>query len=231
MNYNEMKTFVRTHADTDTTDASDTILDVYAKAAYNDIRRRLGVWDEYHGSDTLTTTASTVSYALDGSGFASQNLEMVTSVVGGTSVLTFIPWDIYLEMRSGTDSTHSTAEADWYTVKDGSVYLYPDPSNSTETYTVYGFTTWTDWPAVGGDAPLPDEFDEPICWYMLAKYYQSQEDLELAQIMMADYERGVERMLTYAQRKDAHRPRIFGGRRNRRSGMSYDAWMRRNTEG
>lgn len=229
MLYSEMKAFVRSHADTDAIDAPDENLDVYARAAYNDIRRRLGKWDEYHGSDTLTTTAGTVSYVLSGGGFTAGNIEMVTGVVGGSSKLVYVPWDRYLEMRDGTDVTISASEASCYSIKDGAVFLYPDPSTSGETYTVYGYQTWSEWPSGAAAPPLPDEFHEPICWYMLSRYYAAQEDLELAQIWMRDYEQATARMLAFSQRKDSHRPRVFGGKF--RQYLSYPDWVRRNTQG
>lgn len=229
MNYSEMKEFVRSHADTDSIDAPDANLDVYARAAYHDIKRRTDQWDEYHISDTLTTTAGTVSYDLTGSGFTGQNIDRVTSIVGGTDVLRFLPWTEYLELRSGSDLTYQTVEADYWTVKDGSVFLYPDPSTSGETYTVYGYSTWSSWPSGSTAPPLPEEFHEPICWFMLAKYYQAQEDLQLASIMMNDYETAVNRMLKFSRRRDAHAPRVLGGVRRRRLG--YGNWVRRNTEG
>ena len=229
MDFTEIKDFVRTHADTDEFDAPDASLEVYARAAYNDIRRRLGNWDEFHGEDILTVTAGTVSYQLTSAAFTNQNLELVTSVVGETRTLAYIPWDGYLQMREGTTTTSNTREADYWTVKDGTVYLYPDPSVTSVQYTVYGFQVFTEWPSGSTASPLPREFDEPICWYMLAKYYQAQEDLELSQILMGDFERSVNRMLAFAQRKDAHRPKKFGGAR--RFGVGYGDWVRRNTEG
>jgi len=229
MDYSEIKTFVRSHADTDTTDAPDTNLDVYARAAYNDIKRRLGKWDEYHGSDTLTTTNNVSSYVLTGASFSSQDLEKVTSVVGPTQVLDWVPWTMFLEMSETGSTAYKTSEADFFTVKDGTLYLHPTP-NGAVSYTVYGFQVLSDWPSGATECPLPRHFDEPICWYMLSKYYQAQEDLELARLLMADYEQGVNRLLQAELRVDAHRPRILGGL-NRRGRLGYSSWVRRMTEG
>lgn len=227
MLYTEMKTFVRTHADTDEVDAPDTTLDVYARSAYNDIRRRVHQWIDNSTSTTFTTTADTSSYALGA--MVGDTVEYVTGVVGPTEKLTYITWDQYLEFEDGPDIDYSNYEAVFYTVRNDVLYLFPKPSSTGVTYTVYGYRAFNDWPN-GSVAPdLPREFDEAICWYMLSRFYMAQEDFEAAQMYMRDYEVSVNRFIAAAMRQDAHSPRILGG--SRRKPMSYDSWVRRMTEG
>ena len=232
MNLNDMKVFVRTHADTDETDAPDSSLELYARAAYRDIYRRISQWVDLNTSDTLTTTASTAGYALSGAGFTNANLEYVTGIVGPSEKLVYVTWDQYLEMLEGPDVSYSTREALWYTVNNNTVYLYPTPSTSSVAYTVYGYRTFNDWPSGSTEPDLPREFDEVICWFMLAMYYKAQEDVELSQLYMMQYETAVNRFVGFQMRRDAHRPRILGGHRKFRShGMTYPDWVRRNTQG
>jgi len=228
MDLQEMITFVRLHADTDEQDAPDASLTVYARAAYNDIRRRVPEWRERHGSDTLTVVAGTDQYALNGASFASKNIEYVTGVSGPTSTLVYIPFEQYVLSLDGNTTDYSTQEADSFSLKNGVIYLFPAPTTTAVTYTVYGYTTFTDWPTAGGDPDLPREFDEAICWYMLAKYYTAQEDLELAQLFENTYEISVGRYILSAMRTGKP-TRVLGG--GRRRSLSYGAWVRRNTEG
>ena len=226
MNLSEMTTFVRTHADTDSTDAPDSTLTVYARAAYADIRSRVHQFLDYESSDTFTSVANTASYAL--SGMTAGTLDLVSQVVGPTEVLQYVPWSTYLQMLEGPDISHTTTEADYWTVRGGSLYLYPTPSAAT-AYTVYGLRKETDWPSGSAEPDLPREFDEVICWYMLFRYYQAQEDLELAQLYLRDYETAVNRFVEMQMRSDVHRPRVLHG--SPRRSLSYASWVRRNTEG
>lgn len=227
MNLSEMITFVRTHADTDSTDAPDASLEVYARAAYNDIRRRVSQWIDNSDQDTLTTVADTASYAL--SGLTNGDIEYVTGVVGPTETLQYVTWDHYLQMEDGPDVDYSTSEADYYTVRNDTIWLFPKPSSAGVAYTVYGYRGFNTWPDGSAEPDLPREFDEVICWYMLSRYYMAQEDVELAQLYLRDYETGVNRFIAAAMRQDSHSPKIWGGARPRR--MGYADWVRRMTEG
>ena len=228
MNLSEMITFVRTHADTDETDAPDSSLTVYARAGYNDIRRRVAQWTDNHVSGTLTTVADTAGYALSAL-TGSYSLEYVTGISGPTEKLDYVTWDEYLYMVEGDDIEYSVREPGCYTIKNDTIYLFPTPSVSGVTHTVYGYRAFADWPSGSDEPDLPREFDEVICWYMLSKYYMAQEDVELASMYSQMYEVAVNRFIASSVRQDSHSPRIFGGKIRRRIG--YDAWMRRNTEG
>jgi hypothetical protein len=226
-----METFVRQHADTDTTDAPSANLEVYARAAYNDIRRRVATWLDNFTSDTLTVTAGTDSYTLSGGGFSGANdIEYVTEIVGSTDKLTAVSFDVFTALKDGSTVSYQTKEADVYAMQGGTIYLWPEPSTSGETYTVYGYREFASWPSGSDEPDLPREFDEAICWYMLSKYYMAQEDVELAQYYMADYERIIGVFIASAMKNGSHRPRIFGGGAYSRT-ISYGDWLRRNTEG
>lgn len=227
MNLSEMSVFVRTHADTDEIDAPDSTMTVYARAAYNDIRRRVSQWIDNTTSATLTTVADQPSYTL--AGLTGATIEYVTGIVGPTEKLTYITWDNYLEFEDGPDIDYSNYEAQYYTVRNGIIYLFPKPSSASVSYTVYGYRAFTDWPVGSEEPDLPREFDEAICWYMLSRYYMSQEEPELAGLYLRDYETAVNRFIASSMRQDSHSPKILGG--SRRKPMAYDAWVRRMTEG
>jgi len=226
-----MITFVRRHADTDAVDAPDSNLEVYARAAYNDIRRRVPEWVDNHVSDTLAVSSGVAAYALSGSAFSTKNVEYVTSITGPSENLVYIPWSVYLEMLDGPDVDYSTREASWYTVKGDAVYLFPTPATAGVEYTVYGYRSFTSWPSGSDEPDLPREFDEVICWYMLGMYYRAQEDISMSQLYMAQYEQGVNRFIASSMKQDSHSPKIFGGSKKNRYPMSYSRWLRRNTEG
>lgn len=230
MNLSEMIEFVRRQADTDADDAPTSTLTVYARAAYNDIRRRILPFIDLRTNRTLTSVIGQEAYSLSGPEFGgTTDLEFVSAIVGPTDILDWVSFDDYLLLKDADSVSYSTAEATHYAVRAGQVFLYPSPS-AVKEYTVYGYREFADWPS-GSDQPdLPREFDEVICWFMLSRYFASQEDLELMQSYERMYETAVGRFLASQMRNDAHSPKIFGGKL-RRAPMSYDRWVRRQVEG
>jgi hypothetical protein len=92
------------------------------------------------------------------------------------------------------------------------LWLFPTP-NSEQTVKVTAYRQFADWPLSNADEPdLGRGFDEVICWYMLSKYYSAQEDLELAETYMREYEVTVAHQIEGALRTSAITagPRIFG---------------------
>lgn len=228
MNLSEMRTFVRDHAQTDAQDAPDSNLEVYARAAYRDIQSRVDVWPHLKSTYTFTTVAGQAEYptAL----FTDTSLEYVLQVNSPDGVLTVISKDFYDEkVLEGSNPT--TLYPHQYMVDVGSIFLYPTPSSAV-TMTVQGYRQFATWPSGATEPDLPRGFDEVICWYMLGRYYQGQEDVELGIQYMRDYEIAVTNQIERALRssKGTAGPKIFGGDQAG-TGISYERWVRRNTEG
>ena len=231
MNLNDMITFVREHADTDESDAPSSNLTVYARAAYNDIRRRTYQWLDNVADDTLTTTAGQASYVMSGSGFTSANIEYVTNVIASDGPVTFVPYETFLQLQDGSTGGTSTIP-EYFSVRHNTVYLYPAPSASGTTFTVKGYRNFADWPNVSpaAEPDLPREFDEAICWSMLSRYYMGQEDIELAQLYENFYETAVGRQIAAMMINDGIKVRTLGGKVPV-GRMTYSSWVRRMTEG
>ena len=227
MNLSSMATFVRLQADTDTDDAPDTTLEVYARAAYNQIKATVWPWPLNETSGTFSTTASTAAYAISGLSGA-PTMQFVTSVSRSDEVLDYVSPEVF---RNLTAEQGSTGTPRVYTIDNGSIKLWPTPSAGSVTYTVTGYRDFADWPSGSDEPDLPRGFDEAICWYMLSRYYQAQEDLELAQMYMRDFEAAVAIQIAAALRGSSLTagPMIFGGAFNRTLG--YSDWVKRGTEG
>lgn len=228
MNLSEMSEFVRAQADTDVTDAPNSKLEVYARAAYRDIQGRVFPWPDKKTTYQFSSVVGTESYAL-ASLTGGADMEFVLMVRNGDEVMDYVSPDRFTELsiESTGNGTPSV-----YTVDAGVIKLWPKP-NSARTYLVTGFRQFAEWP-VGSDEPdLPRGFDEPICWYMLSRFYQSQEDLELARDYMRDYDVAVNQQIEKALRTSALSagPRIFGGDPMLYEQMSYKDWVRRSVEG
>lgn len=227
MNLSEMSTFVRDHAQTDTEDAPDSTLTVYAGAAYRDIQRRVHPWPDKLDTYTFTTVAGQSTYLFNT--FTSTDLEFITSVVGPDRVLSYASHEQMRELN--TPSITSGANPSLYAVSKTSITLWPVPSGAV-TITVTGYRTFTEWPVGSTEPDLDRGFDIPICWYMLSKYYLGQEDLEMAAKFQGDYESDLATQIAAAMRTSTVTagPRIFGGEPGLFN-LSYEQWMRRNTEG
>lgn len=228
MNLSEMSEFVRAQADTDVTDAPDSNLEVYARAAYRDIQARVFPWPDKRTTYEFTSAVGQFGYgvaALTGG----TNMDLIISVYSNDDVLMYVSPERFLQMR--TDSS-SNGKPIVYTVTAGQIRLWPTP-NAVATYSVEGYRSFNTWPSGSTQPDLPRSFDEPICWYMLARFYQAQEDLELYQQYMRDYDVAVNQQIEDALRGSSMTagPMIFGGDPRLSIEMSYDDWVKRGVEG
>lgn len=226
MNLSEMSTFVRTQADTDDTDATDAALTVYARAAYNDIIARVFPWPDNRKTYTFSTVAGQNQYLF--STFAPTDLEYVIGVSTADDQLNWISREELVDLQAGSSVTSATPQ--FFATAATSLWLWPTPS-SVQTVTVDGYRSFNAWPAGSSEPDLPRAFDEPICWYMLSNYYLAQEDLELAQMYRQMFDDGVNTQIQSALRTSSASsgPRLFGG--SGRDHISYESWVKRNTEG
>lgn len=228
MNLSEMETFVRNQADTDTDDAPSATLQVYARAAYRDIQARVYPWPDKRVSYTVTTVGAVADYDVSGL-VGGTDMDFVQSVRSSTDVLIAVSASRFRDLSTGYAGSGTPTV---YTVESGVLKFWPTP-NGAETYTVEGFRTFASWPSGSDEPDLPRGFDEAICWYMLSKYYMAQEDLELAQMYMREFDAVTNQQIEAALRTSAQSagPMIFGGDPKLSNGMSYRDWVRRSVEG
>lgn len=226
MTLQQLRDFVRLHADADPVDAPDATLDVYARIAYNDILARRNAWPHLTVEYTLTTVAGQERYPL--SGLSTTDLDMVTGIVDTTNLgyrLIFMSEsDGDLAFGAPIGATAQTATA--YTIVDDEIKLFPKPSVSGKTYKVRGFRAATAWPSTGSSVPdLPASLHEAIAWFMLSSYFMSQEDTQLAGVYLSEYNMMVERFLRAETTKE------YSGRVLKMGGQNYGApsftrWVR-----
>jgi len=209
----DMYAFVRAQADADATDAPDTNLAVYARMAYNDILSRRAAWPHLSVEYTLATVIAQQDYPF--SGIGSGDLDRITTVTStsnlGTRVVFVTPTDATLYF--GSPAAPQSIQATCYTIVGNSTLrLYPKPA-SVQNYLIQGFRTAVSWPAAAGSSPdLPRAFDEAICWFMLSRYYLSQEDQAMASFYAGEYERLVQtHVKNETSKRYSPRPSVMGG--------------------
>lgn len=212
MTLGDLRTFVRNHADADIDDAPDSSLDVYARIAYNDIHSRMN-FPQLQVVYTLTTVAGQAEYNF--TSFSGTDLDKVTAVVDtqnlGRRLIYMTESDADLAFGAPVGMQSEVASA--YTVRNGTLILYPKPSSTGKVYTVRGIRYPTTWPAgVGSEPDLPAQLHEAIAWYMLSSYFLSQEDAQLAGVYLGEYQQMVERFVRNESIKDiGARPHVMGG--------------------
>jgi len=212
----DLRDFVRTHADADSTDAPDSSLDVYARIAYNDIHTRTS-FPHLQVVYTFTTVAGQDQYPFT-SFTPSNDLDKVTSVIDTTNLgrrlIYMSESDADLAFGAPIGATSQVANA--YTVRDGILILYPKPSINAKVYTVRGIRKPAVWPTSAGSTPdLPVPLHDAIAWYMLSSYFMSQEDLQMAGMYLREYEAMVEKFVRNESFKD------YGARNHVMGGQNY----------
>ena len=225
MNLGEMMTVVRDQAQTDSVDAPDGLLTFYARSAYQDIQSRVSQWPHLRESFVTSTVAGTPNYAF--ATFAPNTMEYIVSATVPDHVLWPMSRDEY---RAVTRDSTSTGTPTHYMVDGGVVWLWPTPATAT-SLSLSGYSFFTEWPSGVAEPDLPRGFDSAIVFFMMARYYQSQEDVELYQQYMRDYEATMQNQIDRAMRGND----IFMGPSIKGSGysagISENQWMRRNVEG
>jgi hypothetical protein len=212
MTLQEMRDFVRTHADADVTDAPDSSLEVYGRIAYNDIISRLS-WPHLTVVYSLSTVAGQSEYTI--SGIVPGDLDQVSSIVDTTNLgrrlIYMSQSDADLAFGAPIGATSEVANA--FTVVDTSLFLYPTPGVTGKLYQVRGRRRPAQWPTTAGSVPdLPDTLHTAIAWYMLSSYFLSQEDPQMAGVYLNEYEQMVRRHTQEeGSREFSGRPLVMGG--------------------
>jgi len=224
MNLAEMSNIVRLQAQTDEVDAPDGLLEFYAESAYKDIQSRVSQWPHKRATYNAVTVAGTPNYAF--ATFAPTNMEFLLSVTLPDNVLWPISRDEYREL---TRDSAPTGTPTLYAVDNDVVWLYPTPAAAVPVQ-FSGYASFADWPVGSAEPDLPRGFDQTIVYHMMARYYQSQEDLELYQQYMRDYEISMTNQIDRALRDSSSyvRPSVMG---SNVPVLSEREWMRRNVEG
>lgn len=191
MNLVELVAFVRRQVDADADDAPLDNLEVYARAAYNDIVRRRTSWPHKYIETTLVTTAGQRDYSLASLGAG--NFETVTGVVSDRlGNLGIYPRHDMVAAFGFVNPNQAVPQ--FVSVGPQFITFYPTPISELE-YRILGYSKFADWPASGGSPDLPRDFDYPIAWAMCRDYYLSQEEPDMAVMYDRRYENDVARLV------------------------------------
>jgi len=185
MNRGEIKTLAREITDLDTTDVSDTLLEMYVKDGFERIVSIERRWPSYETSSTLVTVAGTQSYLV--SGVASGVFREITSLYDQSNGyrLTYIGHD---EAEGSYYGANVTGTPRYYSQWASSIWMWPTPTEAI-TYTARGYRlpleTWQASDVVEIDSD--ERLHQSLVYFAVMKMFEYQEDAEMAQVYDRQY--------------------------------------------
>ena len=182
MNILEMRDYIRSVVDIDSSDISDDVLNRFLGEGYDLIVYSDKRWPFYEVQNTFPTVADQKDYSLAEVGVNITNgLREINALRTDRHVITFVgrdEGDVVYPIE-----TNTTGEPWWWSYWAESVRLYPTPS-SVLTVSVRGYGDPTAFGAGSADTVSPSDLPTPfhvvIATYGLARAYEQQEDPTMA---------------------------------------------------
>lgn len=197
MTRNDIITAVRGITEMDSSDVSDSILQLYMRDGYNrivDLERR---WNFLEVTFTMNTVADQQAYTIND--YTAYDMREVISLVDPDNArLSYISYDTAEEQFLGPMPV--LGQPLFYSMWAEQIYLFPTPID-VFPLTVRGYRTPDDWVTNNTIVDGPDAFDIPLVYYVVSRVYQAQEEAQTASI----YERSFTDAIALA-RKDLTRP-------------------------
>tara|TARA_R100000008_G_scaffold14271_1_gene6956 strand:+ start:1074 stop:1778 length:705 start_codon:yes stop_codon:yes gene_type:complete len=182
MQISEMRSYIRSVVDIDSSDISDDVMNRFLGEAYDVIVYSEKRWPFFEVSTTFSTTGGTEDYALATVGASVTNgLREIASLKTDDHVIQYLGRDTG-DIVYPLDSTTSGDPWYWSYWADN-VRLYPTPG-SGETVYVRGYKNPAAFGAGSSDATEPSDLPTPfhmvLATYGIARAYEQQEDPTMA---------------------------------------------------
>lgn len=182
MQISEMRSYIRSVVDIDSSDISDDVMNRFLGEAYDVIVYSEKRWPFFEVSTTFSTTGGTEDYALATVGASVTNgLREIASLRTDDHVIQYLGRDTG-DIVYPLDSTTSGDPWYWSYWADN-VRLYPTPG-SGETVYVRGYKNPAAFGAGSSDATEPSDLPTPfhmvLATYGIARAYEQQEDPTMA---------------------------------------------------
>lgn len=221
----EIRSHIRSVVDLDSTELTDTFLDVLCREASDEILSRARAWPDFEQAWTFATVAGTQTYTLSSIEPATTDVADIISIVDTTSGgCALQPVDhAFAEVawrNSLLVSSQPTHWSEWGNV----LYLWPKP-NTIRTMAVRSYRKPKDWVADGasGTPDMDSRLHSAIALYALVRVYEFQEDPQLAAQYRELFENHVGRVMREIFRTPS-RPLILN------NGLGFyrseDQWLR-----
>lgn len=221
MSLTGLRDVVRGISDLDTADLPDSLLDTYIREGFQRIVSLERHYPFYEDDDTLATVSGTRAYNIAAMGDI-REIKSITHSTGLGGVLQYIDDDEAEAMYSGSFDT--SGRPIYWSLWSGEIRLWPKP-DAVYTLNVRIYRnpsyTWLDTPYTAS-IDADEWFHVMVAYFALARVFQRQEDTEMAQLYMKEFETGVGLARTDLMKAPSVRPLILNGGRR---GNGHRRWL------
>ena len=223
MTANDIRQAVRSIMDLpDTTDLSDSLINLYMRDGYNhiiDLERR---WRFLEYSFDFSTVEGQRSYDIDS--IAAYPLREVISLVEDDAYgmrLSLISYDEGERKYLGSLDTPSRPM--YFAIWNDQLHLFPKPDQSYN-FLARAYREPFDWITTNGYVDASPNLHFPIVYYIVSKVFQHQENTSLALAYKQSFDEAVQTARKDVQRPDSFQPMVLSGAGTRN--RSHDSWLR-----
>ncbi len=186
----DITAFVRGHLDVDSSDLTDSVIDVFKREGFNRIIRSQSRWPFMEASWTLSTSPGDQTYPFTTASLLTPSaIEDIFSINDELREIRRVPHEDAKQMFPSGATT--TGRPMYWSKHADTIYLWPTP-DAVYTYAIDGLKKAFDWVAANS-APtdLPDDFHELIALWVLHRGYLQQDDPETAAFYVRQFEDGL----------------------------------------
>lgn len=176
----QMRTFVRSALDTDSTDVPDDLLDRWLIEGSDRIESFSDTWTFREVDEDFSVVAGTQSYKIRNpsrNAGISADIHRIEDLWGPFGALE--PRNHQRIRAQYLSTTTATSTPRWYSIWADSLYLWPKPS-ANGTYYLSGYREPTDWVGSAAAPDFPDEFHELVAWWALSLGHAREGDPGMA---------------------------------------------------
>jgi hypothetical protein len=189
MNLSELRTQVREMADLDEFDLPNSIVDQYAKEGFQRIYALERRWPFLQETYTFNTVLGQRAYNISAIGDIREIISVVDASPAGNR-LTLIDYNQAEDVWVG--NLDSPSRPYFYAFWDGQILLFPKPDTVYPmTVRAYRNPSYAWLTNVTVDIDIDDWFMSVLPYFVLSRVYQRQEDAELSQMHLRNFEEGV----------------------------------------
>tara|TARA_B100000586_G_scaffold227464_1_gene175440 strand:- start:2813 stop:3517 length:705 start_codon:yes stop_codon:yes gene_type:complete len=214
MQIEEMRAYIRSVVEIDSSDISDDVLNRFLGEAYDQMVYSEKRWPWYETSVTFSTVALQKDYTITVVGAAETNgLREIQSLRTDNNILTFLGRDD-ADIVYPLDSA-SSGDPYYWSFWGESIRIYPTPGGIKTIY-VRGYKNPTAFGAGTVDGTSPTDFPEPfhvlIATYGISRAYEQQEDLDMSISYMNLFARELDNLRARYLDSPAPQPLIINNR-------------------
>jgi hypothetical protein len=228
VNIQEMRDYIRSVVDIDSSDISNDVLNRFIGEAYDLIVYNEKRWPFFEAATTFSTVAGQKDYPLATVGASvSGGLREIAALRSNDNVITYVGRDEG-DAAHPLSSVATGSKPYWWSFWADSVRLYPTPSSAV-TVTVRGYRNATAFGATSGDADTPSDLPDPfhilLATYGVARAYEQQEDPQMAGQYLGIFNQEFDNLKGRYTDTPAAQPMVLNGRSwHRRSGRLNYSW-------